>query len=83
MTLWFQLILASEYQGCHHGPVETIKFLLFKEVIQCKYIVSFIIKILILLLYECQEWDDSASCESDTLAKLSFDHDDDKLMRGQ
>ena len=36
-----------------------------------------------LLLYECQEWDDSASCESDTLAKLSFDHDDDKLMRGQ
>lgn len=27
------------------------------------------------------EWDDSASCESDMLAKLSFDHDDDKLMR--
>ena len=31
----------------------------------------------------CQEWDDSALCESDVLAKLNFDHDDDKLMRGQ
>ena len=34
-------------------------------------------------LFIHQEWDDSALCESDMLAKLSFDHDDDKLMRGQ